>query len=288
MIVPAGIITLDGVALSSDITVAFTTESAPQIAKKTEEEEVITTTTETTETKTPAETTENQTVQTATATIACSENELRNADSEICKKEVWLACTNSNKLEKSSNKSLVCFAGQWQEEESSISVKSHSATPSGFNPLIKETKISYKISEDAKVEIKILNSAGAKILTLIDNNLIDSSDDRHVFWNGTDSTTSNGDIVPNGTYVYKIIVKNPINDEITDIVTGDINVVYPVLANSNTLSPTTTATIQVDPNAFSATVAMQNATEGSTAGTGPGVLIYAIFPLAGLLFRRKR
>jgi hypothetical protein len=183
-----------------------------------------------------------------------------------------------------------------------IKITEFNADPKGINPLINESKISYKISAKAKIEVKIIDKSGVEVVKLIDNKDIDKGE-YYVWWNGTNKTDNSGEVVPPGTYTYKITAKDPVTGEVKDVKTGEINAIYQVASgdfeNSNG-STTTTTEIQSnsttkasvvssqDASNIAATVSLQNAQNGVTAGTGTPVLIYVLLPVAGYLLTRKK
>ncbi|PIR55143.1 hypothetical protein COU74_01935 [Candidatus Peregrinibacteria bacterium CG10_big_fil_rev_8_21_14_0_10_36_19] len=167
--------------------------------------------------------------------------------------------------------------------------------PVGFNPQINETKISYNLSQGAKVEVTIVDSAGNNVVTLTDQILPGGT--HEVWWNGTNSTSNTGNTVQSGEYAYKIIVRDPSTNAITDTDTGKINAIY---SNSNqdfeSQTPNSTAPVttvsptnnQISTETVEASVALNSATTGKTADTGPSMLIYGAFPLVGYIIRRKK
>jgi len=181
-----------------------------------------------------------------------------------------------------------------EEEEitpGDLKITDHTVWPKGFNPLLAETKITYEISEDAIIKVKILNDTGVTVVTLIDDEEVDEGK-YDVWWNGTDSTEDDGEVVSGGTYHYKILASDPDSEELRDSETGSINVVYTYSGDfegegdqTTTGEETDTAETEDDQNA--AIMTMQNTVDGVTSDTGPGILIYSIFPLGGFLIRKR-
>ena len=68
--------------------------------------------------------------------------------------------------------------------------------PNPFNP---ETKISYQLPENGKVELTVYNLKGQKVKTLVNETL--ESGNYLVIWNGTDD---NNKPVSSGIYFYKM------------------------------------------------------------------------------------
>lgn len=230
----------------------------------------------------------------------CVENNLMINGKRICKGSVWLPCTASNEGEKSSDALKVCSNGLWvkaskvtsapiaqppaQPPSSSgvIQITKAKAFPIGFNPLINETKISYAISGKAEVEIKILTKSGVTIATIVDNKVLDAGE-YFIWWDGKGST---GKTVDPATYEFKITAKDPNSGTVKDVKKGELNVVYAKLADFETPPPAPQQP-QVSTQS-AATMAMTNATSGSTADTGPGVLLYFLFPIGSFIITRRK
>ncbi len=68
--------------------------------------------------------------------------------------------------------------------------------PNAFNP---KTNIRFTLPENAKVELKIYNSLGQTVKTLVNTNYVSGS--HTVEWNGTDAS---GKLVSSGVYFYQI------------------------------------------------------------------------------------
>lgn len=168
-----------------------------------------------------------------------------------------------------------------------ISINSHRANPRIFNPLIQDTTITYEISDDARVTVKVLTSSGQTVSTLIDNQA-QSRGEYSVKWRGTDNNERNGNVVANGEYRYKITTSNPTTSVITDSKEGAIVVSYSSGSNNDpnrNIPPVETN----DHNGQAAAImATQNRTSGQTSDTGPGVLLYALLPVAGFISARRR
>ena len=131
------------------------------------------------------------------------------------------------------------------------------------------------------------------ILTLVDDEEVEEGD-YYVWWNGTDRTDTGGDVVSPGTYTYKIYAKDPIDEEVQDIKSGEVSALY-AQATEDFEDYTTVTTPVVQPTSAgttaqdsAATVSLQNAESGVTAGTGTPTLIYLLFPLGGLFLYRKK
>ena len=169
-------------------------------------------------------------------------------------------------------------------------ISKSSVLPKDFNPLIKATKISYTLTKKAKVEIRIVDKNGNTVVKLLDNKEKEATS-HDVWWNGTDKTTSVGEVVPAGEYSYRIVVRDPATNAITDSKTGKVKATYAGATPKATTKKTTTATTAkktTDPLQAKAIQALQNTKTGKTAETGPSMLIYTLFPLTAYLIRRKK
>jgi len=160
--------------------------------------------------------------------------------------------------------------------DSECKITEDKAEPVGFNPDQNETtKISFTINCDLLIELNILDSSKNKVVNIIDDEE-KSAKDHEVTWDGT-INNAGGAYVDNGTYEYQIIAKNTDSKEEEDKVEGDINVII--------AAPTTPTTPTTDDQG---TVSLQNTTTGTTAETGPGILIYGVFPVLGALYNRRK
>ncbi len=72
--------------------------------------------------------------------------------------------------------------------------------PNPFNP---ETTISYQLSENSEVELKIYNIKGKKVKQIVSDQLL--AGQHSVVWNGRDD---NGESVSSGIYFYKLKTDN--------------------------------------------------------------------------------
>ncbi|MBI4235086.1 hypothetical protein HY604_02180 [Candidatus Peregrinibacteria bacterium] len=236
----------------------------------------------------------------------CVENNTMMEGKRLCKGGEWITCVPNLEGKKSSDGQKECKNGIWgkagvtppgttppgatppggDQSSGNIKITKHSVFPVGFNPLINESKIAYTISAKAEVEIRILTQSGVTITTLVDNKVLDQGE-YFVYWDGTNNASGNGKVVDPATYQYKITAKDPNNGTVKDVKTGNVNVVYVKSADFENGSSSSVTVPPVN-NQAQATVAMQNATGGKTAGTGPGILIYALFPLAGYFISRYK
>ena len=166
--------------------------------------------------------------------------------------------------------------------DSECKITEDKAEPVGFNPDQNETtKISFTINCDLLIELNILDSSKNKVVNIIDDEE-KSAKDHEITWDGT-INNSGGAYVDNGTYEYQIIAKNTDSKEEVDKVEGDINV---IIAAPTT--PTTPTTPTVPTTDDQGTVSLQNTATGTTAETGPGILIYGVFPVLGALYSRRK
>lgn len=194
-----------------------------------------------------------------------------------------------------------------------IKLEKVKTSPQSFNPLVNDTKISFSVTAPAIISVRVYNSKGQVVVTLVNDDEVKKGD-HFVWWDGTDSNTGKGDVVEPGKYQYKVSASDPKTDQTKDTETGEINVVYAktssagsgdfedggtVVATSvttttdnsgtsqNVIGQTNTQT-QDQIYQANATMAMQNATTGTTSETGPGVLLYSLLPLAGYFLTRKK
>jgi len=78
------------------------------------------------------------------------------------------------------------------------------------NPFRGSTKIRYRISELSDIEVKIYNTQGQLIKTLVSNSKQEGA--YEVVWDGK---RESGSLVPPGSYVYKLIINNNKNTELS-------------------------------------------------------------------------
>lgn len=173
--------------------------------------------------------------------------------------------------------------------------------PQTFNPKLSKTTVTYEISQPARIDLQILDKSGQTVVLIV-NNQLRAAGEYDVDWNGTKNNQAGGEIVSVGTYKYKIDAKNTSTGAIEATAQGDVNVAYPPPTTTTpgtttpgaTTTPTTpgTSTQQPQPQTSTsqaqATLAIQNAVTGVTAETGPGILLYSLLPIAGLIFSRRK
>lgn len=159
--------------------------------------------------------------------------------------------------------------------------------PKGFNPNITKTKISYEITQKAKIDVKIIDHTGQAVVNLMEGITVDKGK-YFVDWNGTTTNQQGATLVPVGTYKYKIDAKNPNSGNLEDSESGDINVIYPAQQPDQPASTTQDNQTTATDTQAAATLAIQNSKSGQTAETGPGIFLYALLPLGGFLITRKR
>lgn len=167
-------------------------------------------------------------------------------------------------------------------------LKNVDAFPKGFNPQLNATKISYSVTGKGKVDIKIQNTNGVTVATLINNKDVEKGD-YHIWWDGTENNKS-GKLLSPGTYTYKVTLKDPKDDDVLDTASGSLNLVYAKVASSDETPDNGTikaTNLKSSTSNSQAVVSLQNAQSGKTAGTGPETLIYLIFPAVGYIISRK-
>lgn len=157
--------------------------------------------------------------------------------------------------------------------------------PSPFNPLVEDALITYTLNGTALIEVKIQNFLGQTV-TLVTNNLAQSSGSQQAVWKGTVDNSDNGQIVESGTYTYKITARDQNTSTVLDTEVGSIIVQYASSANS----PTQQQDIQ-------AILAIQNTPNGATrtSETGPATLatlflsfLISLSLSAGFVYARKK
>jgi hypothetical protein len=154
--------------------------------------------------------------------------------------------------------------------------------PKTFNPKIRNTTISYVISGNARVDIEMLDSRGRRVVMLV-NGEAKSAGDHSVDWDGTNTVTSGGEVVGIGAYTYRINAKNPSTNQVMATAQGEVNVVYPT--NGAPGTPDGNGTTSPDDNG---TIILNNNGPDITSETGPGILLYLLFPLGGLIFKKRK
>lgn len=238
----------------------------------------------------------------------CTDNTTKENDTKICQNDIYITCNASKENFKTKDLSKQCKNGKWVNtddddnddddltppdgDNTTIKITKVSAYPKGLHPSINSSKIYYTLSKEATLEIRISDHTGQTIIKLIDDQKVEAGD-HFITWYGTQNNVKEGTALKNGTYKFKIIAKNPKTGDIEDTEEGEINLSY----QSPPTPPVTTGTGQTatgkvsgeaGKNQAKATQTLQNSTTGKTAKTGPGVLIYFLFPLAGYFISRKK
>lgn len=220
----------------------------------------------------------------------CTNGTTKNGDSQICQNNIWVACTAGKEGTTISDKK--CTSLKWvapsNPQSPTAKITKVTVFPLGFNPSIDSTKISYTTSLKAIIEIKITNSQGQAMGTLVDNQTLDAGS-YFVNWYGTKDNKLGGTVLNSGTYTYKIVAKNTKTNAIEDSKDGTINLIFagqePIPEPPIKDSPTKEELAAQ----AAATLALQNAKKGTTAKVGPDILIYSVFPFIGyVISRRKR
>jgi flagellar hook assembly protein FlgD len=161
------------------------------------------------------------------------------------------------------------------------------ADPVGFNPgQGEETEVKFTLNCSVLIELNILDSDDEIVVTLIDN-VEKSATDHSLPWYGTANNSSSGESVESGTYQYQIIAKDIDSDEELETEEGDINVIV-IEEDPPEEDPPEEDPPEEDPPDDEATEVLQNTDDGTTSETGPGILIYGIFPVLGVLYNRKK
>ena len=164
-------------------------------------------------------------------------------------------------------------SGQVQD----IEIVSHSIFPETLNPLTEDAIITYRIRGNAKIDVKIYNSRDQLVQTLVANKL-HASGEYQIKWYGTVNGEQAGTPLPVGNYSYKILAKNPSDSSLEDSATGTMNVRYFVPTNNG----------NSDSDNDDAVVVVNNTPPKNTAQTGPGLLLYTLFPVLGYSLTRKK
>jgi cysteine-rich repeat protein len=154
------------------------------------------------------------------------------------------------------------------------------AFPAGFNPKMTDTKITYQVTQNAFIELKITDEANVNVVTLVNNEQVSANKPYSVSWNGTDKADGAGEIVKAGKYFFKISAKTSAQAISSDTKTGAINVIYASDENGNI--------VPLPPD--DQNVSINNNPPKDTTGTGPETAVYLILPLIGYLvtsFRKR-
>lgn len=164
---------------------------------------------------------------------------------------------------------------------SAFNISNARIQPSPFNPLVENALITYTLNGSALIEIKIQNFLGQTV-TLITNNVAQSTGSQQAQWKGTIDNTPTGQLVESGTYTYKITARDQATSAVLDTEVGSVIVQYASTASTNNQTPSTQDN--------QAILALQNTPSGAanTSETGPAMLIYALLPVAGLIYARKK
>lgn len=232
----------------------------------------------------------------------CTENSTLTSNTKLCKGGTWVTCDNSQNNQKSTDGLLVCNgnSGKWEEVSSDnppppeddnddddpddfedfskdINITDDDAEPSNFNPAIEHSRISFTLSDEALIEVRIENPDGETVVKLVEDKKLD--DDEHfVNWYGTKDNYEDGEIVRDGTYTYKIIARNPVSETIEDTADGKITVSAFMIPDQVIGNPADQA---------KATVILQNEFKGQTSKTGTAMIVYFAFPLAYFFIRKS-
>jgi len=182
-------------------------------------------------------------------------------------------------------------------DDADIDVYDDGASRTKFNPEINSVKLFYKLSEDGHVTVEIIDSDDEVVVELLDEDQEKKDGVSHhtLWWNGTKTNKNSGQIVPDGTYTYKITATHADYPTLEDTEEGPLTITSDYVDGvgdfenpdgGGDVQPGGGGTGGDTPDQDDATIAMQNAQGGTTAGTGPGVLIYFLFPFIPYAFRR--
>lgn len=191
-------------------------------------------------------------------------------------------------------------------KDASIKITDVGVTSQKLNPALNAVKIYYKLSDSANVKVEIKSTQGNITVPLFEGKQEKQVGNFSVWWEGTLDNKPNGQKAPDGTYTYKISATHLKYPSVKDSKEGTITVDsaynpggldFEDINNANLVgdanqgqgagtgagqTPSTPST----PSQNQATVAIQSATTGSTAGTGPGVVIYFLFPLFAYAYKK--
>ncbi|MBM4171387.1 MAG: T9SS type A sorting domain-containing protein [Ignavibacteria bacterium] len=125
---------------------------------------------------------------------------------EVGKKYYWRVLSKAN----NGSVSMYSATGSFSTSNSVTSVEENSELPSKYelhqnypNPFNPTTRITFSLSENSFVSLKIYDMLGREIKSLVSNEVV--SGNHSVEWNGTDNF---GNKVASGTYVYRITAGN--------------------------------------------------------------------------------
>ncbi len=167
------------------------------------------------------------------------------------------------------------------DNQSAFNISNARIQPSPFNPLVEDALVTYTLNGTALIEVKIQNFLGQTV-TLITNNTVQSTGSQQAQWKGTIDNSDNGQLVESGTYTYKITARDQNTSAVLDTEVGSIIVQYASAANNS--NPV------AQQQEIEAIMAIQNTPNGSTrtSETGPAMLLYALLPIAGFVYARRK
>jgi len=172
-----------------------------------------------------------------------------------------------------------------------LEISRDSISPKIFNPTVADTTLTFRVNQKSRVDVDIRNSMNQSVVKLVSNQLL-TAGQYEAKWNGTTDNKRGGKVVPNGNYTYKITAKNPDTGLTKDTATGTVTVKYSTSQDGQSGQKSSRSTINFgssSQNQAASTLAIQNRTTGRTSETGPGMLLYGAFPLAGwIAAHRKR
>ncbi len=224
----------------------------------------------------------------------CSDGELESNDSEVCFEDEFYECEANNQGQVIEEIDFICDDEEWVSlDDFDIRITDIDIDPDQFNPTMEEAKITFSLNGDAEIEMEIIDESNEPVIELFQGDLM--AGDHFGFWNGTDELDDSGDLVTEGTYFYKITARDNDSGDVLDIATGQVTVEYQddfenggQQQTPESVNTTNSSNSQPSPQPVNqqtqaaATMAMQNTQSGTTAGTGPGVLVYFLFPVLGI------
>jgi len=208
-------------------------------------------------------------------------------------------------------------------ESQKIVISDARISRSPFNPSVNSSSILYKLNRDALVTIEIFDSSKKKVATILDGKLKPALTTTGIqanqaeYFYGKVNNDPKGQALPDGTYTYAITAANPkyatIKDTESNTViidskdsfmasdweqTGATSTSSGTTSGNTGTSGSTSAQTSSTRTALStptsqtsnlAALTMQNAPPGTTAGTGPEMLIYLLLPaVSAFALTRKK
>jgi len=190
-------------------------------------------------------------------------------------------------------------------KDASIKITDVGVTSQKLNPALNAVKIYYKLSDSANVKVEVKSTQGDITIPLFEGKQEKQTGNFSVWWEGTLDNKPNGQKAPDGTYTYKISATHLKYPSVKDSKEGTVTVDsaynpggldFEDINNANLLGDAAGQgqgagqgagqSTPSTPSQNQATIAIQSATTGNTAGTGPGVVIYFLFPLFTYAYKK--